>query len=114
MDFDKHPTMVFKLAFALFASGFQQSSPDHSLFLYEKNGLFLALLIYVHALVLTRSTSIACDGFKQYLQRCFKIKDLEPLKYFLGIEAAHSPNGLYLCQNKYTLDILSESDMIGA
>ncbi|XP_021723900.1 uncharacterized protein LOC110691286 [Chenopodium quinoa] len=42
------------------------------------------------------------------------MKDLGPLKYFLGIEVARSSAGLFLSQGKYTLDIISESDLLGA
>ena len=42
------------------------------------------------------------------------MKKYGPLKYFLGIEVARSPKGLFLCQHKYTLDILSETGMLGA
>ncbi|KAK3001619.1 hypothetical protein RJ639_020658 [Escallonia herrerae] len=53
----------------------------------------------------------ACSSFKQYLNDCFKLKDLGPLKYFLGIEAARGPRALFLSQRKYALDILSESGL---
>ncbi|KAK3025756.1 hypothetical protein RJ639_040448 [Escallonia herrerae] len=39
------------------------------------------------------------------------LKDLGPLKYFLGIEAARGPRGHFLSQRKYALDILSESGL---
>ncbi|KAK2979620.1 hypothetical protein RJ640_020112 [Escallonia rubra] len=55
--------------------------------------------------------SIACSSFKQYLNDCFKLKDLRTLKYFLGIKAARGPHGLFLSQRKYALDILSESGL---
>ncbi|KAK3010227.1 hypothetical protein RJ639_010917 [Escallonia herrerae] len=48
---------------------------------------------------------------KKYLNDCFKLKDLGPLKYFLGIEAARGLHGLFLSQRKYALDILSESSL---
>lgn len=44
----------------------------------------------------------------------FRIKDLGPLKYFLGIEVARPPKGLSLCQRKYTLNILTECGMLDA
>ncbi|CAO2835584.1 unnamed protein product [Amaranthus hypochondriacus] len=42
------------------------------------------------------------------------MKDLGALKYFLGIEVARNPEGIYLCQRKYVLDIIAESSNLGA
>jgi len=39
---------------------------------------------------------------------------LGPLKYFLGIEVARAPTGIFLCQHKYTLDILTETGMLAS
>jgi hypothetical protein len=38
---------------------------------------------------------------------------LELLKYFLGIEIAHSLKGLFISQRKYTLDLLKETGKLG-
>jgi hypothetical protein len=41
------------------------------------------------------------------------ISDLGLLKYFLEIEIAHSPKGLFISQRKYTLDLLKETGKLG-
>ncbi|GAA0167465.1 transmembrane signal receptor [Lithospermum erythrorhizon] len=42
------------------------------------------------------------------------MKDLGMLKYFLGIEVARTQEGIFLCERKYTLDIISKSGLFGA
>jgi len=96
-----------------------------------KGKVFIALLVYVDDIVLARNNSQACKDFKNYLHACFSIKDLGPLKHFLGIEVAWGPQGMFLCQciwievawgpqgmflcqRKYALEILQECGLFGA
>ncbi|RVW38432.1 Retrovirus-related Pol polyprotein from transposon RE2 [Vitis vinifera] len=70
--------------------------------------------VYVDDLIISGNDSAALKTFKAYLSDCFKMKDLGVLKYFLRIEVARSSAGLFLCQCKYTLDIVSEAGLLGA
>jgi len=65
-------------------------------------------------MVVTGNDEKAINDLKTFLNSCFKIKDLGPLKYFLGIEVARSKTGITVCQRKYTLDILEEAGLLGA
>ncbi|KAJ4747387.1 Retroelement pol polyprotein-like [Rhynchospora pubera] len=108
------PRMWFsKLTEALQLYGFTQSYADYSLFTMKKGNVFLAILVYVDDLVIAGNDSEAIVQFKQYLSCTFYMKDLGALKYFLGIEIARNRTGLYLCQRKYTLDIVAECGLLG-
>jgi len=80
-----------KLSSTLLPYGFVQSYADYSLFTCSKGDIYMTLLIYVDDLILTGNNSEVCSKLKQYLHSCFKMKDLGPLKYFLGIEVAWGP-----------------------
>ncbi|XP_062118484.1 uncharacterized mitochondrial protein AtMg00810-like [Humulus lupulus] len=54
------------------------------------------------------------DVHNAFLHGDLHEEDLGVLKYFLGIEVARSPHGLFLCQRKYALDIISEVGLLGA
>lgn len=56
-----------------------------------------------------------CDQIqriKDAIDHAFTIKDLGSAKYFLGIQIARSTEGIYLCQSKYILDILRDTNML--
>ncbi|KAG7553171.1 Reverse transcriptase RNA-dependent DNA polymerase [Arabidopsis thaliana x Arabidopsis arenosa] len=103
-----------KLTAALTTYGFTQSRSDYSLFSFIRDGIQLYILVYVDDLAIMGNDHAAIERFKDYLSSCFHMKDLGVLKYFLGIEIARNTEGIYLTQRKYTLDIISETGLMGA
>ncbi|PKI77175.1 hypothetical protein CRG98_002457 [Punica granatum] len=103
-----------KFTYALRHYGFTQSGADHSLFTFNKVNTFLGVLVYVDDLIIVSNSSSHCDSFKGYLDTCFRIKDLGPVKYFLGIEVTRLNSSLFLIQRKYVLDILTKCGMLGS
>ncbi|KAK1435086.1 hypothetical protein QVD17_00846 [Tagetes erecta] len=92
---------------------FRQSKADHSLFFQKKDDISIAILIYVDDVIVVGNSLLKIQEIKKQLDKEFSIKDLGPLKYFLGIEATKTSDGLVLSQRKYTLDILKDSGMLG-
>ena len=54
---------------------------------------------------------LAC--LKRKLATEFEIKDLGQLKYFLGMEVAQSRKRMVVSQQKYILELLKETGMVG-
>ncbi|KAL4038503.1 hypothetical protein IC575_002124 [Cucumis melo] len=53
------------------------------------------------------------NQLKQRMCNEFEIKDLGNLTYFLGMEVARSKEDISMSQRKYTLDLLTETGMLG-
>ncbi|XP_024171541.1 uncharacterized mitochondrial protein AtMg00810-like [Rosa chinensis] len=78
-----------------------------------RDDFITVVLLYVDDMIITGNDEKAIGDLKKFLNSCFKIKDLGPLKYFLGLEVARSKAGITICQRKYTLVILEEAGLLG-
>jgi hypothetical protein len=103
-----------KLTSLLVKEGYKQSNADHSLFTLSQQDDFTALLIYVDDIILSGTSLHEIDRIKAILDNNFKIKDLGVVKYFLGLEVAHSKAGISISQRKYCLDLLNDSGLLGS
>ncbi|KAL9226203.1 hypothetical protein vseg_002041 [Gypsophila vaccaria] len=103
-----------KLSDSLLAFGFRQCMSDYSLFCYQHGDVEVFILVYVDDLVIGGNDADGIRRVKDYLRTYFHMKDLGSLKYFLGLEVARSSSGIFLCQRKYALDILTETGLLGA
>ncbi|GJV84746.1 ribonuclease H-like domain-containing protein [Tanacetum coccineum] len=103
-----------KLTQALTEHGFVQSKFHYSLFTKNSDNVFIILLVYVDDIVVTGNNVNEIENFKQFLKSKFQIKDLEKLKYFLGIEVLNNKYGICLSQRKYCLELLHEFGLLAA
>ncbi|MDV3181278.1 MAG: reverse transcriptase domain-containing protein, partial [Candidatus Phytoplasma australasiaticum] len=98
-----------KLTKALLSFKFQQTQHDHSLFVKKETERVAVVLVYVDDMLITGDSLKLIQHTKATLQETFKKKDLEELKYFLGIEFARSEKGTIMHQRKYKLQLISET-----
>ncbi|KAK2399633.1 putative mitochondrial protein [Trifolium repens] len=103
-----------KLTSLLVREGYKQSNSDYSLFTLSHKDNFTALLIYVDDIILSGTCLEEIQRIKSILDSSFKIKDLGTVKYFLGLEVAHSKEGISISQRKYCLDLLNDSGLLGS
>ena len=74
-------------------------------------GLVVIVVIYVDDLIITRSDKDGIMHVKKMLGAKFDMKDLGELKYFLGIEVVRTPQGIWMLQRQYVLDMLQKYGM---
>lgn len=86
-----------KLTSTLINNGYVQANTDHSLFTKKDTMSFTLLLVYVDDILIAGNSLEEFDKIKAVLHYNFKIKNLRQLKYFLGLEVAHSKQGISLC-----------------
>lgn len=71
------------------------------------------ILVYVDDLLICGNSMDTISKLKTMLAQNFHMKDLGDLRYFLGIEISRTADGIFLCQKKYTNDIIAEFGMTG-
>ncbi|XP_025621508.1 uncharacterized mitochondrial protein AtMg00810-like [Arachis hypogaea] len=93
---------------------YTQNQADHTLFYKHSAANKTAILIvYVDDIILTGDDFLELKDLKEKLAKAFEIKELDSLKYFLGIKFARSKEGIFMNQRKYILDLLKETGLLG-
>lgn len=78
--------------------GYKQSDADHTLFVKQVFKKVTVPIVYVDDMVVTGNDSNEIAALQKSLVTEFELKDLEHLKYFLGIKVARSSKRISLCQ----------------
>jgi len=91
--------------------GFQKCISEQTLFVKTSGGRILIVSVYVDDLILTGDDEQMMLEFKQSMMMVFDMTDLERIRFFLGIEVQQQTNGTYICQRKYTLEVLKQFGM---
>ncbi|XP_061354483.1 uncharacterized mitochondrial protein AtMg00810-like [Gastrolobium bilobum] len=102
-----------KFSSTLLSLGFTQSQSDYSLFVKHSDSSFTAMLVYVDDILVVSNNFHEVQHFTSLLDIKFRLKNLGPAKYFLGLEVARSSKGISLCQHHYALQILKDSGLSG-
>ena len=91
--------------------GFTKSKADPNLYMNIMDDEPVILLLYVDDLFLTGNEKQVKDCKKKLAEE-FEMKYLGLMHYFLGLEVWQSPEGIFLNQGKYVVEILKIFDML--
>ena len=92
----------------LINQGFIRSQVDTCVYTKGQGKSKIILLVWVDDLIIGASDMQVLNDFKKTLKDNFKMKDLGPLTYFLGIEFNCSPGKISMKQTKYIERILEK------
>jgi hypothetical protein len=76
-----------------------------------QNKHLVILVLYVDDLIITRNNEVHIKQVKEELQAGFKMSDLGPLHYYLGVEVTQHTNQIFLSQTKYATELLKKFGM---
>jgi hypothetical protein len=95
----------------LIANDFKVVKADPTLFTKTlANDLFVCQ-IYVDDIIFGSTNESACEEFSKIMTQKFEMSMMGELKYFLGFQVKQLQEGTFICQTKYTQDILNKFGM---
>ena len=67
--------------------------------------------IYVNDIIFGSTNENFCEEFSKVMTNRFEMSMMGEIKYFLGFQVKQLKKGTFLCQTKYTQDILKKFGM---
>jgi hypothetical protein len=91
--------------------GFHRSESDDTLYYRMQGQNLVIIVLYVDDLIITGNYEDHIKQVKQELQKGFKMTDLGPLRYYLGVEVSQQRHQIFLNQTKYATYLLKKFGM---
>jgi hypothetical protein len=100
-----------KLHVSLTSLGFVCSDHKHAVYTKRTVSKPLMICVYVDDLLIVGTLDSDIEVFKQEMRDWFKMRDLELLSYYLGIEVRQEKSGTTLYQSTYAQKLLKKTGM---
>ncbi|KAL8132932.1 hypothetical protein AgCh_008421 [Apium graveolens] len=99
------------LAQFLLESGFNRGTIDKTLFYLNHGKDLLLVQIYVDDIIFGSTNDRLCKKFAKLMQSRYQISMMGELSYFLGLQVKQNEEGTFICQTKYTRNLLKKFGM---
>jgi hypothetical protein len=125
----KHPNHVYKLRKELnglkqaprarneclkeflLKQGFEIGKVDATLFTRKVDGHIFVCQIYVDDIIFGSTSESFCEEFSRAMTKRFEMSMMGEFMFFLGFQIKQAKEGAFICQTKYTRDMLNNFDM---
>ncbi|KAK4386523.1 Retrovirus-related Pol polyprotein from transposon TNT 1-94 [Sesamum angolense] len=91
--------------------GFRRSLSEHTLYIKSQGNDTLIVSLYVDDLIYTGNNEKMIQDFKEDMMKKFEMSNLGLMHFFLGIEINQEKEGIFICQRKYTENLLKKFKM---
>ena len=95
----------------LLENGFEKCEGDLTLYIKEKYGKMLIIVLYVDDVIFIGNDAYLIENFKIVMTEEFEIIDMGLLRYFLGIKVEQNENKIFISQEKYVKEVLERFNM---
>ena len=101
-----------KLNDILVNDGFRMNNADNCLYMKFKDNIIIYILIYVDDLLVCSNYLYEIENVFHLLSKFFKVKDLGPIKNYLGIEVETDNEGIFhINQQNYIKEMLNTFEL---
>jgi hypothetical protein len=98
----------------LLKNGFEMGKADSTLFIQKVDKNLFVCQIYVDDIIFGSTNKKFCEEFSRIMTKRFEMSMMGELNFFLDFQIKQLKNGTFLCQTKYTSDMLKKFDMANA
>ncbi|GKB65174.1 retrovirus-related pol polyprotein from transposon TNT 1-94 [Tanacetum coccineum] len=124
-----HPTHVYRLKKALYGlnqaprawydtlsrflldNKFSKGTVDPTLFTRKTGKHIILVQIYVDDIIFASTDPKACDIFSNEMSSKFQMSMMGQMSFFLGLQVSQNPEGIFINQSKFALEILKKFGM---
>ncbi|CAH9119770.1 unnamed protein product [Cuscuta europaea] len=92
-------------------SGFSKGKIDTTLFIKRHKTDITLIQIYVDDIIFASSNPRLCKKFEELVKTKFEMSMMGELNFFLGLQARQLPDGIFISQSKYILEMLKRFPM---
>ena len=73
--------------------------------------LYCFVCLYIYVLIFTGNHEALLSSFKESMMKVFDMTNLGQMRYFLGLEVSQRAYGIFICQKKYSQEVLERFNM---
>ncbi|GJU78658.1 retrovirus-related pol polyprotein from transposon TNT 1-94 [Tanacetum coccineum] len=90
---------------------FSKGAVDPTLFTRKTGKHILLVQIYVDDIIFALTDPTACDIFSNEISSKFQMSMMGQMSFFLGLQVSRNPEGIFINQSKFALEILKKFGM---